>query len=162
MRFILVDKILDLQPGTRIRAIKRIAPDEDYFADHFPGFPVVPGVLLTEMMGQAAAKCLLAENPDRGRPMLAQIKSASFRDWVRPGQTVTLLAEVRASRLQFATVICHADVDGNPVSEAELLFTFVPAGKFAPGGRDEVLETFLAQQPSQTTRLTTPPPQPNE
>ena len=152
MRFILVDQILELDPGVRVKAIKRIATDEDYFADHFPGFPVVPGVLLTEMMGQAAAKCLVVENPERGLPMLAQIKSASFRDWVRPGQVVTLDAEVRSSREQFATVACRATVDGKQVSSAELLFSFVPASQFAPDYRDEVLHSFLeGKSPEATT-----------
>ncbi|HEU5069706.1 MAG TPA: 3-hydroxyacyl-ACP dehydratase FabZ family protein [Verrucomicrobiae bacterium] len=154
MRFILVDEILELVPGRRVRACKRIAPDEDYFADHFPGFPVVPGVLLTEMMGQAAAKCLLVEPGERGRPMLAQIKSASFRDWVRPGQTVTLLAEVRANRPQFATVACQAEVEGRPVAAAELLFSFVAADQFDPHYRDAVLDAYLAKQPCAGT----PPP----
>ena len=62
MRFILVDRILEMIPGQRIKATKAVAMDEDFFQDHFPGFPVVPGVLLTEMMGQAAGKCLEAEN----------------------------------------------------------------------------------------------------
>ena len=145
MRFILIDEVLELEPGRRIQALKRIAPDEDYFADHFPGFPVVPGVLLTEMMGQAAAKCLYADAPERGRPMLAQIKSASFRDWVGPGAEVLLAAEIQTSRTQFATASCRAEVDGRVVSSAELLFTFLPAAKFADGGRDEVLERFRAR-----------------
>jgi 3-hydroxyacyl-[acyl-carrier-protein] dehydratase len=142
MRFNLVDEILELTPGQSITAVKTIALDEDYFEDHFPGFPVVPGVLLTEMMGQAAAKCLYAHTPDRGRPMLAQIKSASFRDWVRPGARVLLVAEVQTNRTQFATVKCRAEVEGQTVCSAELLFTFLPAGHFADGARDEVLERF--------------------
>ncbi len=142
MRFILVDEILELVPGCRIKAIKTIAPDEDYFRDHFPGFPVVPGVLLTEMMGQAAGKCLYAAAPERGRPMLAQIKSASFRDWVKPREQVVLVAEVKTNRPQFATMTCRAEVAGRVVGTAELFFTFVPANRFADAGRDEVLERY--------------------
>ncbi len=63
VRFIFVDEILELVPGKYIKASKTIGPDEDFFRDHFPGFPVVPGVLLTEMMAQAAGKCLDAETP---------------------------------------------------------------------------------------------------
>lgn len=142
MRFNLVDEILELSPGQRITAVKTIALDEDYFEDHFPGFPVVPGVLLTEMMGQAAGKCLHAHAPERGRPMLAQIKSASFREWVRPGARVLLYAEVQTNRIQFATVKCRAEVEGQTVCSAELLFTFLPARHFADGARDEALERF--------------------
>jgi len=104
----------------------------------------VPGVLLTEMMGQAAGKCLVAEDAARGRPMLAQIKAASFRDWVGPGQEVVLIGEIKSSRPQFATALCRAEVGDKIVSSAELFFTFAPPDKFTPGLRDDVLERYLA------------------
>jgi len=145
MRFLLVDEILEMTPGRTIRAVMTVSPGEEMFEDHFPGFPVVPGVLLTEMMAQAAGKCLVAEDQARGRPMLAQIKSATFRDWVRPGETISLVGEIRTSRPQFATAVCHASVDDRPVGEAELMFAFQPASAFAADYRDEVLERFLAR-----------------
>jgi 3-hydroxymyristoyl/3-hydroxydecanoyl-(acyl carrier protein) dehydratase len=61
MRFVMVDRILSMVPGKSIEAIKVMPPSEELFQDHFPGFPVVPGVLLTEMMAQASGKCLYAE-----------------------------------------------------------------------------------------------------
>lgn len=146
MRFLLVDEILEMIPGRTIRAVKTLSPAEELFQDHFPGFPVVPGVLLTEMMAQAAGKCLFAENPERGRPMLAQIKSASFRDWVRPGEEITLIGEISSSRPRFANASCHAEVNGHMVCSAELMFSFQPASTFAPSYRDEVLERFHARQ----------------
>ena len=142
MRFLLVDEILEMTPGRTIRAVKTLSPAEELFQDHFPGFPVVPGVLLTEMMAQAAGKCLFAENPARGRPILAQIKSASFRDWVRPGEKITLIGEVNSSRPRFANASCHAEVNGHLVCSAELMFSFQPASTFAADYRDEVLERF--------------------
>jgi len=146
MRFILVDEILEMAPGRTIRATKFISPDEDYFRDHFPGFPVVPGVLLTEMMAQTAGKCLDAENPARGKSMLAKINAASFRDWVRPGETALIHGEVRTSRPQFATADCRIEIGSRLVCSAELLFSFVIMEKFSPGYRDEVLERFLAKR----------------
>jgi 3-hydroxyacyl-[acyl-carrier-protein] dehydratase len=143
LRFILVDEILELEPGRRIKALKAVSRDEDYFQDHFPGFPVVPGVLLTEMMAQAAGKCLEAEDHQRGRPMLAKISEASFRDWMLPGETATIHAEVKNSRQAFATVNCRIEVEERKLCSAELFFTFIPHDKFAPGYRDEVLERFL-------------------
>ncbi len=146
MRFILVDRIVALEPGQSIVATRRIAPDEDYFRDHFPGFPVVPGVLLTEMMAQAAGKCLDAERRPRGKAMLAKILSASFRQWVRPGDEVQLHASISANDERFATAECKAEVDGHPAAQAKLFFSFLPAEQFAADLRDAVLENFLAER----------------
>lgn len=144
MRFILVDEILEMIPGKTIRALKEILSDEDFFRDHFPGFPVVPGVLLTEMMAQAAGKCLDAEKKHQGKAMLARINSANFRDWVRPGQTAIINAEIKTNREKFATAICNIEVMSKKVCSAELFFTFVPFEKFAPDYIDEVLEDYLS------------------
>ena len=146
MRFLFVDRILKLEPGTFIEAERVFPSDLDFFRDHFPGFPVVPGVLLTEMMGQAAAMCLNAEDPDRGRgrAVLAQIRSASFRDWVKPDEKISIRAEIRTNRPELATAVCSAEVRGSKVSTADLLFSFLPKDRFAPDYRDEVLESFLA------------------
>lgn len=146
MRFLLVDRILSLTPGKDVVATRAIPPDEDYFQDHFPGFPVVPGVLLTEMMGQAAAKCLNAEQRPRGNAMLAKILSASFRQWVRPGDEVQLHATIESNEERFATADCRAEVAGRPVAQAKLFFAFMPKGQFAPTLRDEVLERYLAER----------------
>ena len=142
MRFLLVDEILELVAGQRIRTTKTMDPGEELFKDHFPGFPVVPGVLLTEMMAQSAGKCLAAEEAGRGTPMLAKITSASFREWVRPGQVCVIEARIRSSRARFATAECHVEVNGRVVAESSLLFSFVPRDTFASAWRDEVLERF--------------------
>lgn len=143
MRFVLIDEILELVPGKHIRGVKRIDPAEDYFRDHFPGFPVVPGVLLAEMMAQTAGICIDAEDAARGRSMLARINVANFRDWVRPGETAVIVANVTLSRPQMATAQCHVEVGERKVASADLLFSFVPAAQFARGFREEVLERFL-------------------
>src|SRR5262245_39415058 len=126
MRFLLVDRIRALDPGKSIRAEKTLPPDEELFLDHFPGFPVVPGVLLTEMMAQAAGKCLDAERRPRGKPMLAQIRAANFREWVRPGETAEIVVVIQSSQEQVATARCHVEVTGRRVCSAELLFAFMP------------------------------------
>lgn len=144
MRFILIDEILELVPGQRIKARKYVSPDEEFFADHFPGFPVVPGVLLTEMMAQASGKLLKAEDSVRGNPMLTRIIEASFRDWMRPGETATIYGEIKKSRSSFATTICHLEVESRKVCTAELMFSFLSHDKFAATLRDEVLDRFLA------------------
>ena len=144
MRFLFVDKILDLVPGQYIKAVKNINPQEEIFKDHFPGFPVIPGVLLTETMAQAAGKCLDAEKKSRGKAMLAQIRSANFRDWVKPGQDLFIYATVKVNRESFATADCYIEVNEKKVCNAELFFSFLPLGKFEAGYADEVLKFYLS------------------
>jgi 3-hydroxyacyl-[acyl-carrier-protein] dehydratase len=140
-----VDRILELIPGKMIRAVKRIDGSEDFFADHFPGFPIVPGVLLTEMMAQAAGKCLDSERNPRGKAMLAKIVSASFRDWVHPDQDAIIHADIRANQETFATANCHIEIGSKKVCTAELLFAFISYEKLITGYVDEVLESYLAE-----------------
>lgn len=146
MRFIFVDEIIELQPGEHIKAIKTISSGEEFFRDHFPGFPVVPGVLLTEMMAQAAGKCLDAQRSARGKAMLAQIKAASFRAFVPPASTATITCSIRSNRPQVATASCSVDIEGRKACSAELLFTFVPNDRFASDYRDEVLDRYLSRR----------------
>ncbi len=148
MRFVFVDRILELVPGRSAEAEHVFAGSEEFFGDHFPGFPVVPGVLLAEMMGQTAALCLDAESraTGRGKAILAQIRSASFRGWVRPDEKATVKAEIKSSQAGCATASCAVEVDGRRVCSADLLFSFLPPGTLAPGYRDEVLESFLARR----------------
>ena len=143
MRFILIDRILEMIPGQKIVAAKAIRPEEEYFRDHFPGFPVVPGVLLTEMMAQTAGKCLDADRPSRGKAMLVQIRSASFRDWVLPGKHARIHASIKINQSQYATATCHVEVDNKDVAQAELLFSFLPLERLAPGYRDDILADFM-------------------
>ena len=146
MRFILVDSIVELIPGKSVTAVKFVDPGDDYFRDHFPGFPVVPGVLLTEMMAQAAGKCLDAERDSRGKAMLGRIRSASFREWVVPPATLSIKAEIETNRADFATAKCHVVNGDKKVAQSDLLFSFVPLDSFVSGYRDDVLEDYLISQ----------------
>lgn len=144
MRFLLVDKICELTPGKSIRAEKTFHASEDFFRDHFPGFPVVPGVLLTEVMAQTAGKCLDAERHPRGKAMLMEIKSARFRGWVRPDELMTAYATITTSREQYANATCHLEVGGVRKCSAEIRAAFLPSTQLGVDFRDDVLENFLA------------------
>ena len=148
MRFVFVDEILEMEPGKSIRAVKTVKAEEALFKDHFPGFPVVPGVLLTEMMAQTAGKCLDAENKPRGKAMLARIVSANFREWVGPGEKAVICAQIKTNQPKYATADCHVEVQGTKVCSAELFFAFVPREKFSPDYRDEVLEEYMRKKRS--------------
>lgn len=145
MRFLMVDRIVSLEVGRSAVAEKTLPPDEELFLDHFPGFPVVPGVLLTEMMAQTAGKALNAERRPRGNAMLIEVRQARFRNWVRPGEVVRMTATVEQNLDKLATVQCTATVDGKPAASAQLLFAFKPVAEFAPDYRDEVLENYLRE-----------------
>jgi 3-hydroxyacyl-[acyl-carrier-protein] dehydratase len=132
-----------MAPGKNIVAEKTIQRTEEFLKDHFPGFPVIPGVLLTEMMAQAAGKCLDAERKARGKAMLARITSANFRTWVEPDQLAVLRAEIKSNTDQYAIAKCSIDVNGKIVCDADLMFSFMPITKFAPDYVDEALEAFL-------------------
>lgn len=145
MRFLLVERIVSLVPGESCDARMSLPASEELFRDHFPGFPVVPGVLLTEMMAQTAGKCLNAQRLPRGNAMLIEIRSARFRSWVRPGDEIELHASIEKNQPDFASARCHAGVQGRKACSAELLFAFKPIAEFAPDYRDAVLEDFLAR-----------------
>lgn len=152
MRFILVDKILDLEPGKRITASKVLPASEELFQDHFPGFPVVPGVILTEMMAQAAGRCLDAEGVHPGRAMLGKINAASFREWVKPDQEILLHATITQNRPTYATAECVAEVEGKKVGSAGLFFVFVPHERFTTGQQDEILLAYWKENPERQPR----------
>jgi len=143
--FAYVDEILELVPGKSICAVKRIQKNEEIFEVHYPGFPVIPGSFLVEMMAQTSGKCLDVEKKPRGMAMLAQIKSASFRKYVGPEQHLTIVGEILVNRDQYATASCKVLNGEDTVATAELFFTFITFQQLAVGFQDQVLEAYLAK-----------------
>ena len=95
MRFSLIDRIDELEPGTRIGAVKALSMAEEYLADHFPGFPVMPGVLMLEAMTQAAAWLVRAsEDFAHSVVVLKEARNVKYGQFVEPGQTLRVTAEI--------------------------------------------------------------------
>ena len=95
MRFTLIDRVLDLEPGVRIVAVKNLSLAEEYLADHFPGFPVMPGVLMLEAMTQAAAWLVrVTEDFAHSTVILKEARNVKYGNFVEPGQTLTITAEI--------------------------------------------------------------------
>mgnify|MGYP001475440906 FL=1 len=118
----LVDSIVDHEPGRSITAIKNVTFNEEFFQGHFPGMPLMPGVLMIEAFTQVAA-ILVLQDPDRAtqRTFLRGINKAKFRRQVVPGDRLRLEVKLRGSDGELTEVDCRADVGGQPVAAATLL-----------------------------------------
>lgn len=92
MRFVLIDSIVERQPD-RLVAVKNVSSAEEYLADHFPAFPVLPGVLMLETMVQAARQLVGKEPP--GRWVLSEVRNLRYGHFVQPGQSLRVEVRVR-------------------------------------------------------------------
>jgi len=121
--FLLVDKIIELEPRVRIVGIKQVTVNEQFFQGHFPGAPVMPGVLQIEALAQVGAILALREFEDRDNriPFFSGIENARFRRPVVPGDTLVL--EVTALRIgsRVQKMRGEAKVDGKITAEAEIM-----------------------------------------
>lgn len=121
--FLLVDKIIEIEPRVRIVGIKQVTFNEQFFQGHFPGAPVMPGVLQIEALAQVGAILALREFEDRESkiPYFSGIEKARFRRPVVPGDTLRL--EVTALRVgtKIQRMLGVASVDGNVTAEAEIM-----------------------------------------
>lgn len=142
MRYRFVDLIVDLDAGKSIHCQYTWPEDLDIFEDHFPAFPVVPGVLLTEMMGQSGALCIQSKYADHGVPMLIQINSARFRNWVEPGQLLDMYVEVLSVLPKLAKVKASTKFDGKSMSDVELTFTFLTHQQLGLPDEDPLLTEY--------------------
>jgi len=119
---LLVDRVLEMEPGKRIVAVKNVTINEPVFLGHFPGRPVMPGVLLIEGMAQAGGLLLLHDVPDRQSKLLlfASIEEAKFRRPVVPGDQIRYEIEVLRLRSTYCKLAGKALVDGQLAAEAVL------------------------------------------
>lgn len=126
---LMIDRVLENEPGKRVVALKNVSANEPYFQGHFPGRPIMPGVLILEAMAQAAG-LIFASSPDRPENVIyyyAGIDNARFKKPVVPGDQLVL--EVTLERLlrSVGKFACVARVGGNVVAEATILCAAQPA-----------------------------------
>jgi len=126
--FLMLDRVLSVEPGKSIVAIKNVTVNEAHFTGHFPGHPVMPGVLVLEALAQAAGVLAFETATDKGLWVLylVGIDHARFKQIVRPGDQVTLKVELVQRRRNLWRYQGRAEVDGKLVAEAEFLLADGP------------------------------------
>jgi 3-hydroxyacyl-[acyl-carrier-protein] dehydratase len=127
---LLVDRVLELEPGVRIKALKNVTINEPYFPGHFPHYPVMPGVLIVEALAQASAIIAYRGDPEarEGRKlfMFAGIDDARFKRQVVPGDTLILESTFVKGMRDVGKYAVRATVDGQVACEATLLSVLRP------------------------------------
>jgi len=147
MRFILIDELTEITKGKRASARKVFDASEPFFADHFPGFPIVPGVLLSEAMSQTGGWLLLVTLDFGTFPLLNMIQSAKFRRPAAPGDELIIEAEIDRIETTSSRVKASVSVEGARIADAVLVFRhldFLEEGERGAGLRDWVVETWKA------------------
>ncbi len=121
--FLLIDEVIELEPGERVVARKTVRPDEWYLSGHFPGRPVMPGVLIVEALAQTGAVAVLSEEQNRGKlALFAGIDDVRFKRIVEPGEELELICELERVRGPIGRGKASARVDGQLAARGTLTF----------------------------------------
>lgn len=122
--FLLVDRIVELEPEKRVVGLKNVTINEPYFQGHFPGAPVMPGVLILEAMAQVAGVMIYCDLQERDKKLIyfTGIENAKFRRPVVPGDQLRIEMELLHRRNRFGKMNGQATVDGKLVAEAVVAF----------------------------------------
>jgi len=126
--FLLVDRIIEMEPGRRAVGIKNVTAGEPFFQGHFPGNPIMPGVLILEALAQVGACTILSLDEYRGRiAYFAGIDGVKFRRMVLPGDSLRLEVELIKMTGRFGKASGRALVEGELVAEGEFMFALEKA-----------------------------------
>ena len=136
--FLLIDRVVEFEPTKRLVAIKNVTINEPFFQGHFPGYPIMPGVLVIEAMAQAGAIIMMNEIPDRAKKLavFTGIERAKFRKPVTPGDQLRIEVDVLAFRSRMGRMEAKAYVDGKLACQAVLTCSIVSKGREAAGASD--------------------------
>jgi 3-hydroxyacyl-[acyl-carrier-protein] dehydratase len=127
--FVMVDRVLDVVPGKSIVAVKNLSANEAYFQGHFPGHPVVPGVLIIEALAQAGGVLAYETATAEERIWilyLVGVEETRFKQTVRPGDQLVLRVELEKRRRNLWRFVGKAEVDGKVVAETQILMADGP------------------------------------
>ena len=141
--FLMIDRIVEIERKKRIVAIKNVTMNEPFFQGHFPGIPVMPGVLVVEAIAQAGGTLLLPEVPDRDKLliMFTSIERAKFRRPVVPGDQLRIEIDVLNWKPRRAKMEGRAMVDGKLACEATVMCQLIPKAAQEPADAVPGVET---------------------
>ncbi|MFM9107081.1 MAG: 3-hydroxyacyl-ACP dehydratase FabZ [Chloroflexota bacterium] len=126
--FLLVDRVVELEPGKRAVGLKSVSMGEPVFTGHFPAYPVLPGVMIVEAMAQVGAVAMLSSPEGDGKlALFAGIDNVRFKRQVKPGDTLRLEVEIGQIRRGIGTGSGTATVDGELACRGDIMFALVPA-----------------------------------
>lgn len=124
---LLVDRILEVEPGKRCVGLKNVTINEPFFQGHYPGLPIMPGVLIVESMAQAGAVILLTDPKFSGSvPVIGSIDKVKFRRQVVPGDSMRLEIELVSLKGTVGKIRGRASVEGQIAAEMEMMFKLLP------------------------------------
>jgi 3-hydroxyacyl-[acyl-carrier-protein] dehydratase len=161
MRWIWIDKFVEFHSGKSALTIKNVTLAEEHLHDHFPGFPVMPESLMIEAMAQTAGILVGEAKKFQEKVILAKVKKAVFFDYVKPGDTIRLQAEIESIVSEAATTSGKITRGEKVIAEIDLMFSHIdqnlagiefPEENFVFGGDTSVFESLLRDVLSATGR----------
>ncbi len=132
--FLLVDRVLEIDPGRSIVALKNVTCNEPFFQGHFPEWKIMPGVLIIEAIAQAGGVCLFSSLPEPHRKfvVLSKVDKAKFKKMVKPGDQLRIEVEIIKTKARICHVRGRALVEGELVTETEIFASLLDIEELAP------------------------------